>query len=116
MQSDDRRLLADQLQHGRATILQEVAQAEEDLHWIAEDRESELEERAQEECAARLLARLDDLGRQEIEEINDALRRLSSGSCGVCRECGASIPIARLRALPAARLCIGCARREEGVP
>jgi DnaK suppressor protein len=96
----------------RDAIFKEVADAEADLRIIAEDRESELEERAQAERAARLLARLDDRGKREIEEIDEALRRISAGTYGICESCGGRIDLGRLRAVPAVRVCIECAREE----
>jgi DnaK suppressor protein len=115
MRDPQTQALARQMRDRRERIFTEVADAEDDLRWIAEDRESELEERAQEERAARLLARLDDRGKQEIEEIDEALRRISAGTYGICEGCGGQIALERLEALPATRLCIDCARDEEQV-
>jgi len=99
----------------RAVLLKEVAGAEADLLAIAEERESEYVERAQEEGVARLLARLDERGQHEIDEIDAALSRLDDGDYGMCADCDRDIPIQRLRALPFARLCIECAdEREKG--
>jgi DnaK suppressor protein len=111
--SIDPRPFVEQLRRRREAILEEVARVERDLKWIAEDRESEFEERAQEERSACLLARLDDVGKREIEEIDEALRRVSAGTYGICAQCGGRIPQARLRALPMTRVCIDCAREEE---
>ncbi len=105
--------LADQLRRQRETILAEVAAAEDDLQRIAEGREIELEERASEEVVARLLERLDDRGRREVEEIDAALERISAGSYGTCTRCAEPIALPRLQALPATRLCIACARATE---
>lgn len=113
MKESVHKAIGDELRRRREMIFEEVAHCEDDLRWIAEDRESELEERASEERAARLLARLDDVGKREIEEIDEALRRLSAGSYGVCEGCGDAISLERLRVLPMARLCIECARAEE---
>jgi len=113
MKSDPGKALVEQLRRQREMIFQEVADVEQDLQWIAEDRESELEERAQEGRTARLLARLDDVGKREIEEIDEALRRMSAGAYGICEGCGGTVPLRRLQALPTTRKCIGCAREEE---
>jgi hypothetical protein len=51
--------LAQALRRQRAALLKQFFDAETDLQSIAEDREPELEERAQEERAARVLAGLD---------------------------------------------------------
>lgn len=54
--------------------------------------------------AVRLLA----AARHQLEETEDALRRLEAGSYGRCDRCRLPIPSARLEALPAARLCVAC--------
>jgi DnaK suppressor protein len=44
-----------------------------------------------------------------LAAIEDALVRFTEGTFGKCVECGKPIPVARLRAIPYARRCIGCA-------
>lgn len=113
MKAKERKDIVERLRLRREALFREVADAERDLASIAEDRQSELEERAQGERAARLLARLDDAGKREIEEIDEALRRVSAGTYGICESCHGAISRRRLAAVPAARLCIGCAREED---
>lgn len=43
-----------------------------------------------------------------IADIDRALEKLEQGSYGTCDECGETIAVARLSALPATALCIGC--------
>lgn len=104
------------LREQRNEILKEVADAEAGLEFLAEDRESELEERAQEDRMAKLLAGLDLRGRRAVEEIDLALQRVSAGGYGTCLRCGERIPVARLRALPATRYCVDCAKAAEREP
>jgi RNA polymerase-binding protein DksA len=101
------------LRERREAIFRVVADAEDDLRFIAEDRESEPEERAQEEVSAQLLARLDERGRRAIEEIDGALARLAEGAYGTCVACKHRIGYARLQAVPATTLCADCAREAE---
>lgn len=49
--------------------------------------------------------------RQTLQEINTALERMKTGQYGICDNCGAEIPAARLRALPWARYCLRCAEQ-----
>jgi RNA polymerase-binding transcription factor DksA len=42
----------------------------------------------------------------ELEEVEEALRRLEDGSYGRCEECGTEIPDERLELMPAARYCV----------
>ena len=49
----------------------------------------------------------------ELRDIEAARTRLESGEFGLCVDCGAEIPRARLEALPAAARCIACQERHE---
>src|SRR5947209_8379856 len=53
---------------------------------------------------------------QRLEEINAALDRITQGTFGLCEECQAEIPRARLQAVPYARHCVECARKLEHNP
>ena len=109
--------LAKSLRHHRQELFKEAADAEADLAFITEDRETDLEERAQEERAARLFARLDVRAKLAIEEIDAALQRIADGSYGNCTGCGRAIVAKRLQVLPATRFCVDCARAHEaGAP
>jgi len=46
-------------------------------------------------------------------EVKAALKRLEDGTFGKCENCGQQIPIERLEALPAARLCLSCKQASE---
>jgi DnaK suppressor protein len=50
---------------------------------------------------------------RELQAIEKAIDRIREGQYGVCAECGGMIPLARLRALPYATLCIKCQRQSE---
>jgi len=50
---------------------------------------------------------------ETLDLIELALERIEEGSYGVCDECGAKIPKARLNALPYAPLCVKCAGQME---
>jgi len=45
---------------------------------------------------------------QELSEIEDALKRITKGTYGVCEMCDESIAIGRLRAKPFAKFCTPC--------
>ena len=50
---------------------------------------------------------------QALGEITAALERIEQGTFGRCEECTKDIPKARLQALPYARFCVECARKQE---
>jgi DnaK suppressor protein len=113
MNARTRAELAQSLRRQRAALMKQFFDGEADLQSIAEDREPELEERAQEARAARVLASLDDRSLHEIANIHAALQRIIDGTYGKCLDCGRAVPLTRLRALPTAAFCIECAREEE---
>lgn len=46
--------------------------------------------------------------RDQLRQVDSALRRIDSGSYGICQRCQKAIPYQRLRALPFAEYCIEC--------
>jgi DnaK suppressor protein len=48
---------------------------------------------------------------QLLAQITDALARFEQGSYGTCKQCGADIDPARLKALPYVTLCLHCQQR-----
>lgn len=49
-----------------------------------------------------------DHARQELADIGLALQRMDHGSYGVCLDCSADIPLARLEVMPQALRCLAC--------
>lgn len=45
---------------------------------------------------------------KELNEIEDAIKRISKGTYGICEMCDESISIGRLRAKPFAKFCTPC--------
>jgi DnaK suppressor protein len=60
-----------------------------------------------------LLARRESQERHELDEIDAAQARLEAGRYGSCEDCYEAIPLARLRAMPAARRCASCETYSE---
>ena len=51
----------------------------------------------------------------ELHEIQEAFERIKDGSFGLCETCRKKVPKERLKAIPYARLCVSCKKKEEGV-
>lgn len=51
--------------------------------------------------------------RRILVEIDDAIRRMDAGTFGACERCEQPIDLERLEAIPYARLCMDCKRRDE---
>jgi len=70
-----------------------------------------------EEALADLLVdvRLAEIERdlEEVRDIEAALARMHGGRYGICTDCGAPVPYARLWAYPSAKRCEPCQRKHE---
>jgi RNA polymerase-binding transcription factor DksA len=104
------------LRQQRGRLWEEAVAADSELRYLAESRESELEEMAQRDRTAELMGRLDLRAKHEIEEIDAALARIADHRYGVCTRCGRAIAVKRLRALPETRFCLPCARLQLSLP
>jgi RNA polymerase-binding protein DksA len=49
----------------------------------------------------------------QLEDINQALDRLESGTYGICTSCGENIQAERLNIMPSAAFCIECQRNHD---
>ena len=50
----------------------------------------------------------------ELQQVQEALERITDGSFGLCETCRKKLPKERLKAIPWARLCVDCKMKEEG--
>lgn len=48
-----------------------------------------------------------------LDEVDEALKRITDGTYGICIDCGQPIPDKRLEALPASARCIECQSKSE---
>jgi len=51
---------------------------------------------------------------RELAEVDAALGRIAAGIYGTCISCGGPLGLQRLRAIPEARLCLGCSGHRPG--
>ena len=91
---------------------------EENAGTIEEETEEETYDNHLADSATATLNREIDYTLEENSEhvlaaIEDALRRIDSGTFGTCRRCGKPIAEDRLEAIPYANRCIDCQRLEE---
>lgn len=68
---------------------------------------------AQVSTARELELTLDARESIELDMVDAALHRIEDGSYGLCIDCGAEIPAARLHAAPEASRCIACQEKTE---
>ena len=55
-----------------------------------------------------------DIRRAQLTSLEEALRRLESGTYGKCEGCGEKIAIQRLRLVPFTAYCMECQKEQEG--
>jgi RNA polymerase-binding protein DksA len=106
-ESEVRELLAER----RRELLARVQNIETSFRREDEPLEKDAEEQSLQIENDDVLKALDEAGRRELASIERALARIDSGAYGICTRCGQPIAPARLRALPAAELCIRCAEK-----
>ncbi len=115
--SIDEAALRTTLLEQRAMLLDRVRRLDKDVHHREEPLPADFAEQAVELENQEVLEALDEDARQELRQIDRALRRMDEGSYGECATCGAAIAPQRLQALPWATLCIDCASlAEKGAP
>ena len=103
----------DRLAAARLRLARTVATTDEDLEALAARESREIAEDAATGTVGDLLSRLQGQERYELDEIDAAQARLEAGLYGTCEGCHHPIPLARLRAVPAARFCTICQDRTE---
>jgi RNA polymerase-binding transcription factor DksA len=84
----------------------------EEARLILSEHDIELEETAQKEAIADVLATLDEKEQKNIQDINKALARMEIGEYGSCEVCGKGIEVDRLKAVPWTSVCSKHARTE----
>jgi RNA polymerase-binding protein DksA len=52
-------------------------------------------------------------GNEYLRRLDDALKRIENGTYGVCEDCKDKIPVKRLQAYLAAKLCVECKSKQE---
>jgi len=52
---------------------------------------------------------------RQLADVTRALEDVNAGRYGICRECGAAIAKARLKAMPFATRCVACQAQLEGL-
>jgi DnaK suppressor protein len=92
-----------------------LSEAERTLGGMTKSKENfpDPTDRASLESDRNAMLRIRDRERKLIAKIDDALKRISDGSYGLCEECGGPIGLERLKARPVTTLCIGCKSDQE---
>lgn len=93
-------------------LIEKKAELESRLDRISRGAQKPLDkdskERALELENEEVLESLTREGRQELDQVYQALERMKIGTFGLCATCQQRIPLARLRAIPFSRQCVNC--------
>jgi DnaK suppressor protein len=93
----------------RHALVERHERVEADLQRRSEPLAGDWSDRAIQLQNDEALRAIDDAARDELVAVEETLQRLGRGLYGVCKECGAPVEPARLRALHAVT-CASCAR------
>jgi len=105
-------LLRSRLESTRKRLVEELEQLKSAARPTDERREGspfgKREEEATESFELEKRLTLEKRIREQLAEVEHALRKFEDGTYGLCDSCGQPIDPARLEALPQASLCLNC--------
>jgi DnaK suppressor protein len=105
-------VLKGMLEERRREIQEKLRSLRESLPAEAADVR-DVEEQSVDDFVSEVDFALMEMKSETLRQIDVALRRLESGSYGLCVECGAEVSEARLKALPFALMCRDCQTAQE---
>ncbi|MDH3591911.1 MAG: TraR/DksA C4-type zinc finger protein [Planctomycetota bacterium] len=105
----DHKALKEHLESRRTKLLTRYRKIQNDKKRKDGRLSADFEEQAVELENDEVIDGLEAADREKIEALALALRRIEDGSYGTCRDCGESIDVRRLEALPETSVCVGCA-------
>ena len=92
----------------REEILGEVKQIYESSKEMGQDGIQDIADEAANIYNKQILLSLNENERMRLQEVDEALDRIGSGTYGVCEECGEPIGLKRLEVRPVAKYCVPC--------
>ncbi|MFN7158130.1 TraR/DksA family transcriptional regulator [Erythrobacter cryptus] len=93
----------------RARLAELTARADEIEEDLRHPLDPDFSEQAIDLADDEALEGIDEVLRAEAAQVRAALQRIANGTYGICANCGAEIPRARLEAQPVATRCVNCA-------
>lgn len=78
-----------------------------------DEENRDLADQAAAEMERKILSTIAENEDHLLQKVEFALRRLEEGTYNRCAKCGATIPLARLRAKPSVSLCVDCQKAKE---
>jgi DnaK suppressor protein len=97
----------------RHDIIHKLSEAQTESKTIETDIAQDLADKAESSYTKEFLLSLSNAEREELTQIDGAIKRLARGEYGVCQSCQKEIGKKRLAALPWTALCIDCQEKAE---
>jgi len=97
----------------RHEIIHKLSDAQDQSKTIETDIAQDLADKAESSYTKEFLLSLSNAEREELLQIDAALKRVAKGDYGICQVCQKEIGKKRLAALPWTSLCIDCQEKSE---
>src|SRR4030042_1821432 len=97
----------------REQIVGEVKQIYESSKEMGQDGTQDIGDEAANIYNKQILLSLNENERMRLNEVDESLDRIMSGTYGICEECGGPISLKRLEVRPVAKYCVPCLTRLE---
>lgn len=97
----------------REQIVGEVKQTYASSQEVGQDGIQDIGDEAANIYNKQILLSLNESERIRLQEVDEALDRIASGSYGICEECGEPISLKRLEVRPVAKYCVACLSKME---
>jgi len=97
----------------REDIIGEVKQIYESSKEMGQDGIQDIGDEAANIYNKQILLSLNENERVRLQEVDEALDRIASGTYGTCEECGGPISLKRLEVRPVAKYCVPCLMKLE---
>ena len=97
----------------REEIIGEVKQIYESSKEMGQDGIQDIADEAANIYHRQVLLSLTENERTRLQEVDEALDRIESGSYSICEECGEPIGLKRLEVRPVAKYCVPCKTKLE---
>lgn len=97
----------------REQIVGEVKQTYASSQEMGQDGIQDIGDEAANIYNKQILLSLNENERMRLQEVDEALDRMASGTYGICEECGEPISLKRLEIRPWAKYCVACLSKME---
>lgn len=113
MRKKEIKKIYDELRDKKTEILNRLMKDRINYYENLKNQGGDLADEASETIERELIYDLSITEKNEVDEIDIALRKMEEGTYGNCESCHEEIPIGRIKVKPYAKYCIKCQEIEE---